>query len=274
MLQPMLGMVQQLGAAAFSMQLGQALAGLSRQVLAASDVGIPLTDPPCMALVPSNVDEFADGLEVSKSDALMFVALREAAHQRLFTHVPWLAARVIGAVEQYARYMRVDMEQLNAAMGDVDLTDPAALQQVLSGGVLTPEDTPEQQAAVARLETLLACIEGWVDDVVQTAVADRLPALPNLVEAMRRRRAAGGPAERTFASLVGMELRPRRLREAHTVFAAVRSSRGADARDALWSHPDLLPGPDDLDDPIGFAQSSGLVPDTIEGLTDDSGDQP
>lgn len=274
MLQPMLGMVQQLGAAAFSMQLGQALAGLSRQVLAASDVGIPLTDPPCMALVPSNVDEFADGLEVSKSDALMFVALREAAHQRLFTHVPWLAARVIGAVEQYARYMRVDMEQLNAAMGDVDLTDPAALQQVLSGGVLTPEDTPEQQAAVARLETLLACIEGWVDDVVQTAVADRLPALPNLVEAMRRRRAAGGPAERTFASLVGMELRPRRLREAHTVFAAVRSSRGADARDALWSHPDLLPGPDDLDDPLGFAQSSGLVPDTIEGLTDDSGDQP
>lgn len=266
MLQPMLGMVQQLGAAAFSMQLGQALAGLASQVLGASDVGIPLTDPPRMAIVPANVSEFAEGLEVTTSDAMMFIALREAAHQRLFVHVPWLAARVIGAVEQYARYMRVDMEQLNEAMSGVDLSDPTALQQVLSGGVLTPEDTPEQKAAVARLETLLACIEGWVDDVVQTAVADRLPMLPNLVEAMRRRRAAGGPAERTFASLVGMELRPRRLREAHTVFAAIRTARGAQARDGLWSHPDLLPGPEDLDDPLGFAQSSGLVPDTLEGI--------
>lgn len=266
MLQPMLGMVQQLGAAAFSMQLGQALSGLASQVLGASDVGIPLTDPPRMAIVPANVSEFAKGLEVSTSDAMMFIALREAAHQRLFVHVPWLAARVIGAVEQYARYMRVDMEQLNEAMSGVDLSDPTALQQVLSGGVLTPEDTPEQKAAVARLETLLACIEGWVDDVVQTAVADRLPTLPNLVEAMRRRRAAGGPAERTFASLVGMELRPRRLREAHTVFAAIRAARGAQARDGLWSHPDLLPGPEDLDDPLGFAQSSGLVPDTLEGI--------
>ena len=266
MLQPMLGMVRQLGSAAFAMQVGQALSGLATQVLASSDVGIPLTDPPRVALLPSNVEQFAEGLGVTVSDAMMFVALREAAHQRLFVHVPWLAARVIGSVEQYARYMRVDLDQLNEAMSGIDMSDPEALQSIMSGGVLTPEDTPEQKAAVASLETLLACIEGWVDDVVQTAAADRLPALAGLVEAMRRRRAAGGPAERTFASLVGMELRPRRMREAHTVFAAIRSKRGIEARDALWSHPDLLPGPQDLDDPLGFVEASALIPDTLAGL--------
>lgn len=272
MLQPMLGMVRQLGSAAFAMQVGQALSGLAEQVLSSSDVGIPLTDPPRVALVASNIADFADGLGVTASDAMMFVALREAAHQRLFVHVPWLAARVIGSVEQYARYMRVDLEQFNEAMSGMDISDPAALQQIMSAGVLTPEDTPEQKAAVASLETLLACIEGWVDDVVQTAAADRLPALAGLVEAMRRRRAAGGPAERTFASLVGMELRPRRMREAHTVFAAIRTKRGIEARDALWSHPDLLPGPQDLDDPLGFVEASALVPDTLEGIEGGSGD--
>lgn len=266
MLQPMLGMVQQLGAAAFSMQVGQALSGLAGQVLCASDIGIPLTDPPKVALLPTNIASFSEGLEIPASDALMYVALREAAHQRLFVHVPWLAARVLGAVEQYARYMKVDAERLNDAMGGIDMTDPQALQQALSGGLLTPEDTPEQKAAIARLEALLACIEGWVDDVVQQASADRLPSLPSLVEAMRRRRASGGPAERTFASLVGMELRPRLLREAHTVFAATRAQRGEEARDALWSHPDLLPGPEDLADPLGFVHDSGQVPDTLEGL--------
>jgi putative hydrolase len=272
MLQPMMGMVQQLGAAAFSMQVGQALSALASQVLCASDIGIPLTEPPRVAMLPSNIADFSEGLEIASSDAMMYVALREAAHQRLFIHVPWLAARVLGAVEQYAQYMRVDSERLGDVMGDVDMTDPAALQQVLSQGLLQPEDTPEQQAAVARLEALLACIEGWVDDVVQQASGDRLPASGALIEAMRRRRAAGGPAERTFSTLVGMELRPRMLREAHTVFAAVRSARGADARDALWSHPDLLPGPEDLADPLGFVQDSGQVPDTLEGL-DDSGDE-
>lgn len=266
MLQPMLGMVQQLGAAAFAMQVGQALSALSQQVLSASDIGIPLTENPTTAIVANNVTAFSEGLEVATSDSLMYVALREAAHQRLFVHVPWLAARVLGAVEQYARYMRVDSERLSEAMGEVDISNPEALQQVLSGGMLAPEDTVEQKAAIARLETLLACIEGWVDEVVQQAAGDRLPALGALTEAMRRRRAAGGPAERTFAALVGMELRPRMLREAHTVFAAIRSQRGPDARDALWSHPDLLPGPEDLEDPLGFAQGSGQVPDTIEGL--------
>ena len=65
---------------------------------------------------------------------------------------------------------------------------------------------------------------------------------------------------------MGATTGPRALREAHTVFAAIRSQRGAQARDALWAHPDLLPTPDDLEDPLGFAQGSGAVPDTIEGL--------
>jgi hypothetical protein len=71
---------------------------------------------------------------------------------------------------------------------------------------------------------------------------------------MRRRRGAGGPAEQAFASLVGLELRPRKLREAATLWAALRDRQGPDERDAPWSHPDLMPSSADLDDPLGFAE--------------------
>jgi len=121
---------------------------------------------------------------------------------------------------------------------------------------MKPEDTAEQRAALARLETLLALVEGWVDDVVDSAIAERMTSAVQLRETMRRRRAAGGPAERTFATLVGMELRPRLLREAATLFAVVRAGRGVEERDALWAHPDLLPSPDDLADPLGFIEVS------------------
>lgn len=256
MIGPMLGMVQQLGAAAFNMQVGQALAALASEVVSASDIGIPLTASPQSALLPRNVDAFAEGLGLPIDDVRLYLALREAAHQRLFAHVAWLRPRVIGAVEEYARGVKVDQSRLAEAMGDVDMSNPQALGEVLGSGVLMPEDTDEQRAAIARLETLLALVEGWVDDVVDSAIAERLPSAISLRETMRRRRAAGGPAEKTFGTLVGMELRPRLAREATTLFAVVRAGRGAEARDALWAHPDLLPAPADLADPLGFIENS------------------
>ncbi len=256
MLGPLLGMVQQLSSVAFSNQLGNSLAGLAREVVSASDIGIPLTDGAVLALVPSNATQFGEGLEVAADDVRLYLALRECAHQRLFAHVSWLRARAIGALEAYVAGLRVDQDRLQDMLQDVDFANPQAMQELMTSGLMTPEDTEEQRAALARLETLLALVEGWVDDVVTEAAKDRLPAAVALRESMRRRRAAGGPAEKAFGSLVGLELRPRALREAATLFAAVRSQGDATARDALWGHPDLLPDAEDLKDPLGFIERS------------------
>lgn len=260
MLAPMMGMMRQLGTGMFSMQLGQGLAALATQVVGAADVGVPLTTDYRPVLLPRNVAEFGEGLEIPIDDVRLYLALREAAHQRLFAHVPWLRARLEGAVEEYARGITIDPSRLRDAMGDIDPMNPAALQEALTSGAVPgmfeQEDTPEQKAALARLETLLALVEGWVDDVVGSVAPQRLPSADRLGEAVRRRRAAGGPAERTFASLIGLELRPRRLREAAAVWRLLRESRGIEGRDAVWDHPDLLPGSDDLDDPEGFVAAS------------------
>lgn len=256
MIAPMMGMMKQLSAVAFSNQLGTSLAALAREVVSASDIGIPLTEQGVIALVPSNATQFGEGLEVSADDVRLYLALRECAHQRLFAHVPWLRARAIGAIEAYVAGLRVDPNRMQDAMNGIDISNPEALQELMTSGLLAPEDTEEQRLALARLETLLAVVEGWVDDVVATATADRLPAANALRETMRRRRAAGGPAEKAFGSLVGLELRPRALREAATLFAALRSQGGTQARDALWGHPDLLPDAQDLADPLEFIERS------------------
>src|SRR5581483_9336689 len=88
---------------------------------------------------------------------------------------------------------------------------------------------------------------------------DRMPGADALREASRRRRATGGPAEQTFATLVGLELRPRRLREAAALWWSVTEKHGISGRDHIWSHPDLLPTADDLDDPLGFADTIGAA---------------
>ena len=89
-----------------------------------------------------------------------------------------------------------------------------------------------------------------------------MPAAAKLQEAVRRRRAAGGPAEQTFASLVGLELRPRRLRDASTLWGSLRARQGTEARDGVWMYPDLLPTAADLDDPLGFREDAA-APDEL-----------
>ncbi|MFB6723873.1 zinc-dependent metalloprotease [Kribbella sp. NPDC056345] len=258
---PMAGMLRQLGGSIFGAQVGQALGELAGEVVSSSDIGLPLGPTGQAVLLPDNIVKFAEGLELADEDVRLYLALREVAHQRLFAGVPWLRQHLFAAVADYAAGIEVDRGKIERAMADIDPQNPEAMQEALAGGLFEPEDSEQQKAALARLETALALVEGWVDDVVRQATKDRMPAAIQLAETVRRRRAAGGPAEQTFATLVGLQLRPRRLRDAANLWAAVRDARGIDGRDNLWSHPDLLPSTSDLDDPIGFAQLTSELSD-------------
>jgi putative hydrolase len=252
---PLLSMMTQMGGMAFGSQLGQALGTLSREVLTSTDIGLPLGPKGVAALMPDAVEALSEGLEQPRSEILTFLAAREAAHHRLFSHVPWLASQLLNAIESFAKGMKIDMsgiEELAQSFNPAALTDPSQMEELLNQGIFEPKATPEQTVALERLETLLALIEGWVQTVVNQGLGDRIPGTSALAETLRRRRATGGPAEQTFATLVGLELRPRKMREAAVLWERLTQAVGADARDEVWHHPDLLPSAEDLDDPAGF----------------------
>ncbi|MEJ2579295.1 MAG: zinc-dependent metalloprotease [Kineosporiaceae bacterium] len=249
-----LPMVRRMGGAFFGAQVGQAIGALAGEVVSAGETGLPLLTDGATALLPGNVAAFGAGLDLPEDEVRLYLALRESAHARLFAQVPWLRGHLLGAVEEYARGIRIDTERIEQAIREIDPTDLEALQNSLASGLFEPERSPAQQAALDRLEIALALVEGWVDEVV-TAAHDHLPHAAALRETVRRRRAAGGPAEHTFASLVGLDLRPRRLREAAAVWAALTEIRGVEGRDALWRHPDLVPTTDAFTDPRGFART-------------------
>lgn len=255
---PLIGMMRSMGGAMFGQQIGQAVGVLAGEVVGSTDIGLPLGPAGKAALLPLNIDTFGKDLGVSKEEVRLYLALREAAHQRLFAHVPWLRSHLFGAVEAYARGIRVDTTKLEDVVGQFDPTHPEQLQEALQQGMFQPEDTPEQKASLARLETALALVEGWVDAVVHEAASSRLTSADALRETLRRRRASGGPAEQTFATLIGLQLRPRRLRDASRLWASLTDARGVDGRDALWQHPDMLPTASDLDDPDGFVHHEQL----------------
>jgi putative hydrolase len=280
MLRPML---RSSGASMFGLQLGQGLGQLAAEVVGVTDIGLPLNEPGHVALLPTNVAAFGAGLEQSSTDVTLYLALRECARQRLFASATWLREQMLVLVEQYAQGITIDTSALEQAVGQIDPSNLEELSATLEGGLFEPQKTPEQLATLERLETMLALVEGWVDEVVTQATAKWMPAAAALAETVRRARATGGPAEATFATLVGLELRPRRMRDAANLWAAVREARGLEGRDAVWAHPDLLPTSAGLDDPLGFVAGEGTqtatddefdaaLAELLDGETDDPKD--
>lgn len=248
--EPMLG---RLSSQMFAAQLGQAVGTLATEVVTGTEVGLPLTEPGLVALLPGNIAELSSVLEIDEPQVRLYLAVREAARVRLFSEVPWLGPQLLSAVADYARNITIDTDAIESALSTIDPSDPAALRDALQGNLFRPQPTPAQKTALLRLETLLALAEGWVDHVTERATTRHLPQAAALAETIRRRR-VGGAAQKTFAGLVGLELRPRRLRDAANLWAALESAGGQELRDGRWAHPDLAPTAADLDDLIGYVE--------------------
>jgi len=284
-------LMRNVGGTLFAMQLGQVVGQLASEVVSGGDIGIPLLgslgpsdtgeSEQQAAMIPQNVAAFASGLDVPVDQVQLYLAVRELAHARLFRHAKWLRLQLMTSITEFAHGIRIDTSRLEELASDFDPANPEELRAAMTSGALIPPKSDEQLAALGRLETTLALIEGWVD-VVTAQATSRLPSSAAIAETVRRRRASGGPAESAFATLVGLELRPRRLREAAAMWQQVTDAVGADARDDLWSHPDLVPTADDISDPsalVARLTAGTPAPDDIDQaiedlLNDDTSERP
>lgn len=260
-------LVQSIGPTVCGMHMGQAAGQMSRETFGVTDLGFPLLAEPRVTLVPSVIKEFAAGLEIPDDEVLSFLALREAAHVRLFAAAAWLPGHLHNLIERYAAGISIDLEALDRAVTDIGVADPAQLQAALTEGIFNPQHSPEQEVTLGSIETLLALIEGWVDEVSLRAAAPHLSSIGQLSEMLRRRRAAGGPAEDAFKTLLGLELRPRRMRDAAALWRDLTLTAGPESRDRVWSHPDLLPTSTDLDDRAAWVEqwnSGGSMSDDVD----------
>ena len=268
--------METVGKSLFQLQLAQVVGTLSKEVLSGGDIGIPLIQGVSeydvhAVLVVQNIRAFSQGLDVPIDEADIFISVREIAHARLFRHARWLRLHMMSAINDFATGITLDTDKIMNLAENFDPTDTDAMRDLVASGKLLPERTEQQTRALARLENMLALVEGWVDHVTQLATT-RLPKADALGEAVRRRRASGGPAEHAFATLVGLELRPRRLREASALWAALTERLGTEKRDALWQHPDSLPTAEDLDNPEAFLSAQlnpSAAPDDMDQALQD-----
>ena len=252
-------------------QLGTSVGQLAVSITGANDVAIPLFMQNEARLIPQNIAAWSQGLDIPIDEVRIFLAIREAAASRLFSHTPWLSKYIQDAITAYGAGIKIDIdsiqEQAERALetGELDINNPESISVAISAGLFKPEQSPSQDAALAKLEMALALIEGWIDYVTTKAVGDRLPSYPALSESLRRRRATKSPTQQLFATLLGLEVSPRKARECSHFWFEVESEIGLADRDQRWEDPALLPRAEDMEDVKKFLNST-IVPDDLSGL--------
>jgi len=257
-------------------QLGTSIGTLAIGITGAQDAAIPLFAKSGAHLIPQNIALWGEGLEIPEQEIAIYIALREVAAQRLFSHTPWLAEYIRDLIASYGRGITVDIEsiqrQAESAMnsGELDITNPDSITLAINQGMFQPEQSAAQSAALAKLEMTFALIEGWIDHITFLSAKDRLPSIAALQESYRRSRIESAPTQQLFAMLLGLQISPRMTRECSNFWNEIYSMSGGvdggvEIRDHRWEDAALLPTASDLADPAKFLAST-TVPDDLSGL--------
>jgi len=257
-------------------QLGTSIGTLAIGITGAQDAAIPLFAKSGAHLIPQNIALWGEGLEIPEQEIAIYIALREVAAQRLFSHTPWLAEYIRDLIASYGRGITVDIEsiqrQAESAMssGELDITNPDSITLAINQGMFQPEQSAAQSAALAKLEMTFALIEGWIDHITFLSARDRLPSIAALQESYRRSRIESAPTQQLFAMLLGLQISPRMTRECSNFWNEIYSMSGGvdggvEIRDHRWEDAALLPTASDLADPAKFLAST-TVPDDLSGL--------
>ncbi|MDD7384842.1 MAG: zinc-dependent metalloprotease [Actinomycetaceae bacterium] len=251
-------MFDQMVSTILGLQYGAGLAQLATITFGTADAGIPLVEGSLAALVPANIEDFADGLDITEAEITLYLAVREQAAARLFSRVSWLRPRILDAIEAYSRDIDIDMDAIASRAEEFQrdpslfLSEKPDISIVSLTDVVAQNQSDLQQQMVTQIGYLLAMVEGWVTTITVQAVAPHLPHAVALSEMMMRRAATESPINKVFGSLISLEVAPAMLREAAHFWQLATAKMSAADRDALWSHPDLLPHEDDLHHPENF----------------------
>lgn len=239
-----------LGPVLLGLQAGVMLGHLARHSFGQYDLPLPRRPADQLLMVPANIDAFATEWGLETDDLRMVVCLGEITQHAVLGR-PHVRARLLSLLEEYVSRFQVDPDAVEASFGELDLSDPGALQGMLGNPetLLGAVQTPEQQQVRARIEVLLTAVVGYSDHVVETVGRRLTGSYDKVMEAVRRRRAEATDGERFAGRLLGLEVgRPQYERGAAFV-QGVLERAGDEGLRRLWHSERELPTAAELDAP-------------------------
>lgn len=244
------GITEVVGPLLLGMQAGTMVGHLARRALGQYELPVPRSPSDELVMVPANMSAFATDWSLSLDDVRLWLCLSEVTHHAVIGR-PHVRARLDGLLRSYVAGFRADPGALEDRFASLDPTDPMSFQAALGdpSELLGAMETPEQRLVLARIEALVAAIEGYTDHVLDGAGQRLVSGYGALVEALRRRRAERGEGERFVARLFGLDVSPAQYERGRKFVAGVVERAGEAGLARMWTSDRELPTPAEVDAP-------------------------
>jgi coenzyme F420 biosynthesis associated uncharacterized protein len=207
---------------------------------------------PRLLFVMPNLGGAVRTFDVSEQEFVRWVAIHEVTHAVQFGGVPWLQEYLAGLVRTLLDAMEVRVDAKRAlslpSMEDVR----RLVEKVRSGDLVALVARPEERATLDRLQAVMAVVEGHAEHVMDAVGEDVLPSLPQLREALERRRSTASAPARLLQKLLGLEMKMRQYKQGKAFCDAVVAAGGIERLNDVWRDPSWLPSGEELVDPSAW----------------------
>ena len=235
-------------------QTGAVLAFVSSGILGQYD---PFGDGPDgegrLLLVYPNVIAVERQLRLDPRDFRMWVCLHEVTHRVQFTANPWLTQHMSGALAALTDERGDDVGKVVGRLADFvrdrrsGSDDPAATGVL---GLLRAVQSDPQREALDQLLVLGTLLEGHADyvmDAVGPAVVPSVQLIRSRFDGRRHRKQP--PLQRVVRALLGVDAKLAQYTRGRAFVDHVVDRVGMTRFNAVWSGPETLPKPDEIENP-------------------------
>jgi coenzyme F420 biosynthesis associated uncharacterized protein len=253
------GPLQSAGGMLIGVEAGGIVGFMGRSVLGQYELALLDPErPPRLLLVAPNLREAARTFEADEAELLEWVVFHEITHAVQFSGVPWLREHVAGLLRELLASVKVEVDP-TALLRLPKAQDVRALwDAVREGGLVHAVAGAERKGLIDRLQAVMALIEGHAEHVMDAAGAAVLPSLPKLREALERRRREKPPLVKLLERLLGLDLKMRQYIVGKRFCDAVVRDWGVEGLNRAWSAPELMPSPEELEDPAAWVRRTQL----------------
>jgi putative hydrolase len=250
------GLMKMMAPMMMAMSAGSMVGHLAERALGGHDLPIPRPRSAELIVVGPNIRKFSDEWSVPFDDIGLWVSVHELLHHALFG-IPHVRDTLNALLGRYVDGFQTGQGTgLEEKLGGFDASGGMEeMQKQLSEVLGDPEvllgamRSPEHDAVIPQLESLIAVIVGWVDHHLDRTATKLVGASSQVTEALRRRRVTAAPQDRFVERMLGLDLRADLIAQGQAFVAGVIERGGDEALARVWELEENIPTPNEVSAP-------------------------
>ena len=202
----------------------------------------------CLLLVYPNVIAVERQLQIAPSDFRLWVCLHEVTHRVQFTANRWLSGYMSQALGLLTQDAGEDIVQVLSRLAEFARNRDASAPGIV--GLVRAVQSEPQRKALDQLLVLGTLLEGHADHVMDAVGPLVVPSVATIRRRFdERRNRKQPPLQRLLRALLGLDAKLSQYTRGKAFVDHVVGRVGMERFNTVWSSPDTLPLPEEIEEP-------------------------